>query len=166
MVVTLEPCAVLSGTILDDRGRPGAGARLELWTARGPSVVAEADERGRYQLADIDAPIRFDTVRLTRPDTTAVLRLAPISFTTPGERVVRHVVLPTRVANVRGRVTCDGRPARAVVEWSDGELTGRTVTDDSGRYALDGVTADRGRDDGEPRAPLGRTVLHARSARG
>jgi protocatechuate 3,4-dioxygenase beta subunit len=142
------PLAHVSGRVLDEAGRPVAGARVATENPEGREVRATWDlcEKRRPVSGTTDAQGRF-TFDLPRKDDFGLWTEAPGYLPGAREKIPMEragggiEIVLRRGATVAGRVLAqDGLPVPGARVYSpqDGK-TPQTVTDAQGRYQLDGI---------------------------
>lgn len=143
----------VTGRVTDENGDPIAGARVATLGTMGMGASTRTDADGRYELRNQGPPVRM--VLVTKPGYVQKqgdpMRMMAAMRTEDFEQDVTLL----EAASVSGRVLrADGKPAvgarvRAGSEGGMGMLTamlggaGETVTNEQGRYVLDGVHPDK-----------------------
>lgn len=154
--------SALTGTVVDDTGRPLAGVRVDVSTAAprvGTSIFCPScyldcrkwtttDEQGRFAITQLDPALRFRLLLthpqmqslLTRPldpaDGPVELRLAPRPDKFPPEHSVRGVVVDDRGTPIAGALIDPFGAKTSDRSWWGRVDAETAVSDHEGRFAI------------------------------
>jgi len=150
LVITLRPLAKVSGTVLDSRGRPAAGAVVQAQIDGSHlgrfAIVATAqtDKDGRYQMELAGTSLNY-AITAKAPGFGLAETIVPQRNLVSGPAKVEDLVLKAADRGIRGVVRDpQGRPLPGVIvlakPMGGPPFRPSVVTDDKGQFALEHLT--------------------------